>query len=97
MSASSDPPAAKRQEYEATVTEGIDFHTERPCRVGRITYRLGAHDYVALTFCYMDDDSAWYLTWVGENGRDTTRMPDGILPSPAMLAALAVAPIGAAS
>lgn len=85
--------AATETEYEATVFASFEYGTERPCKVGRLTYRYGVHDYVALTFCYTDDDSPWYLTWVGEEGRDTTRIPDGIFPSPAMLAALAVAPV----
>ncbi len=85
--------AATEQEYAATVFASVEYGTERPCKVGRLTYRLGVHDYVALTCAYTDDDSPWYLTWVGEKRRDTTRMPDGIFPSPAMLAALATAPV----
>ncbi len=85
--------AATEQRYEATVFASVEYDTERPCKVGRLTYRYGLHDYVALTFAYTDDDSPWYLAWVGEKSRDTTRMPEGIFPSSAMLAALAVAPV----
>ena len=85
--------AANRQEYEAEVFASIEYGSERPCKIGRLTYRLGVHDYVALTFCYTDDDSAWFLTWIGEKGRDTTRIPEGVFPSAGMLAALATAPV----
>lgn len=81
----------------ATVRASIEYGTERPCKVGRIEYRRDARQYVALTFCYTDDDSPWYFTWVGEKSEsarsDACRLPVGVFPSPEMLAALAVAPV----
>lgn len=80
-----------QQEYKATIRASVEYGSERPCKIGRLEYRLGIRDYVALTFCYTDDDSPWCLTWIGEKERDVIRIPDGVSPSPAMLAALAVA------
>jgi hypothetical protein len=77
-------------EMRAELYEGLDYSTERPCQIGRITYRVGIYDYVALTFRFTDDpEMRWWMTWVGGEGEDAARLPTGIFPSDAMLDALA--------
>jgi hypothetical protein len=93
-----DDGAAAQDRFKATRMPGLEYGTDRPIEVGRITYTEGVHRYVALAFHYTDDDSAWQLTWVGFDGTsDAVRLPEGIYPSAAMLAALAVAPVEVAA
>ena len=83
---------------EATISPGIEYGTERPCEIGRVTYTRGVHRYVVLTFRYTDTDDPWRLTWVGFDGtHDAVQLPEGIYPSEAMLEALAAAPVEAAA
>lgn len=79
-------------EFKVTRWSSFEYGTERPCEIGRLTYKLGTRNYVALIFHYTDDDDAWRLTWIGEEGQEPARIPEGVYPSAAMLAALAVAP-----
>lgn len=89
--------SAATVEFKATRWSSIEYGTERPCEIGRLRYKLGAHHYVALVFHYTDDDDAWRLTWLGLEGGDTARIPEGVYPSAAMLAALAAAPVEVAA
>lgn len=81
----------------ATIMAAREYGTDRPCEVGRITYRKGYCDYVALAYRYTDDGSDWFLTWVGEVGRDTARLPRGVAPSDEMRDALDTATYEAAA
>ena len=75
-------------EMEAEITSGVEYGTDRPCQVGRITYRVGVYDYVALTYRLLNPVTAWRLTWVGEKGERAARLPDGVFPSAEMWQAL---------
>jgi hypothetical protein len=44
-----DKSSAAQGRFEATISPGIEYGTERPCEIGRITYTEGVHGYVALT------------------------------------------------
>jgi hypothetical protein len=90
-------PSAAQTQFEVKRWSSIEYGTERPCEIARLAYKLGAHRYVALAFHYTDDDDAWRLTWLGLEGGDTARIPEGVYPSAAMLAALAVAPVEVAA
>lgn len=74
---------------KAEVFDSREFHTDRACRIGRIEYTLGAHNYVALAFRYLAPaETVWRLTWIGVEGGDTAQLPPGIYPSREMLVAL---------
>jgi hypothetical protein len=92
-----DAQTAATTEFKVTRWSSVEYGTERPCEIARLTYKLGAHRYVALAFHYTEDDDAWRLTWLGLEGGDTARIPEGVYPSAAMLAALAVAPVEVAA
>jgi hypothetical protein len=79
-------------EFDVEVSAALEWGTEKPCQIGRLEYKLGAHTYVVLTFRYLTEKlpDPWFLTWVGvKDSRDTARLPEGVRPSDAMLAALA--------
>lgn len=78
--------------FDVEITTALEYGTDKPCQIGRLAYRLGAQEYVALTFRYLTDKmpDPWFLTWVGLKGGDTAaRLPEGCKPSYDMLAALA--------
>lgn len=86
-------PRVNASEMTATINVGSEYGSERPCEVGRIGYRIGVYDYIVLAFRYTDgSDGDWFLTWVGEAGHSPGRLPVGVEPSLAMLAALEAAP-----
>lgn len=75
--------------YEAEFYSGLEYGTDQPCQIGRLTYKVGAYDYVALAFRLTDPQTDWRLTWIGYDGQKAVRLPPGIVPSNGMLAALA--------
>jgi hypothetical protein len=79
--------------YEAVLYNGLEYGTGRPFQIGRCTYARGAHRYVALTYRYLEEPDEWRLTWVGEEGRESVRMPHGVVPPDAMVEALKAAPV----
>lgn len=83
-------------EYEAEITDGVEYGTDRPCQIGRLTYVVGAHPAVALAYRLTDPETPWRLTWVGYEGKDAVRLPDGLVPADGMLAALARAAVARA-
>lgn len=69
------------------ITHGIDYHTNRPCEVGRIE----ENHRVTLAFRFTDDESDWFPSWLGRKGEQAVQVPPGWALSPEMLFALAKA------
>jgi hypothetical protein len=90
-------PQIRVEDLHATVSAASEYGSDRPCEVGRITYRIGCHDYIALAFRYTDgldgERLPWFLTWVGESGHEPGRLPVGVEPTLAMLNVLEAAPV----
>lgn len=88
---SSAATTEREVEFATEVTTALEYGTDKPCQIGRLEYKLGVHTYVVLAFRYLTDKmpDPWFLTWAGLTGGDTCRLPEGVRPSDAMLAALA--------
>lgn len=86
----------KPGQHEAVIYRGLDYGTDRPAQIGRITYvdAMG-HACVVLAYRFTDDGSDWFPTWVGRAGQtwkeEARRAPATFVLSQKMLAALALA------
>lgn len=85
-------------QHEATIYAGIEYGTDRPAEIGRVTYvDQMDHLCVVLAYRHTDESEEWYATWLGRAGQTWKSEARKIEPhefalSERMLAALADAP-----